>query len=87
MNTPGTFDLGSEIFIRWDPDGRGFMWHHTACRAWATLRFMPDPASTGHRLVAGGQHDTAHLSIAGSLLCPMGCGTHGCITAGRWVKA
>ena len=77
-------DLGGGVVIRWDSDDRGFAWRHPACRAWATLRFVPDPASTGHQLVSGGPDDTAHLTVGGSLLCPMGCGTHGVIEDGRW---
>jgi hypothetical protein len=85
FDDPDTVDLGHGIALRWDADGRGFMWHHPACRAWATLRLAPDPKSTGHRLEAGGMDDVQHLTIGGSLLCPMGCGTHGVITNGRWV--
>lgn len=76
-------DLGG-IVIRWDEDGQGFAWRHPACRAWATLRFWPDPASTGHRLTRGGPKDVDKLTVVGSLLCPMGCGTHGAIEDGRW---
>jgi hypothetical protein len=81
---PGEHDLGGGVVIRWDADGRGFAWRHPACRAWATLRFQPDPASTGHQLVRGGPDDTARLTVGGSLLCPMGCGMHGVIEDGRW---
>jgi len=81
---PGTHYLGDDIYIRWDADGRGIIWHHAACRPWATLRFRPDPASTGHVLVSGSPDDTEHLTISGSLLCPMGCGKHGVIDNGRW---
>ena len=84
MFDPGDHDLGSGVVIHWDADGRGFAWRHPACRAWATLRFQPDPASTGHQLVRGGPDDTTRLTIVGSLLCPMGCGTHGVIEDGRW---
>lgn len=77
-------DLGGGIVIRWDSDGRGFVWRHPACRAWSTLRFVPDPASTGHQLVRGGRDAVEQLTIAGSLLCPGGCGTHGVIEDGRW---
>ena len=81
---PGVIDLGSDVHIRWDADGRGFAWHHPACRAWATLRFRPDPFSTGHDLVSGGPDDMTSLTIQGSLLCPMGCGRHGVIENGQW---
>ena len=81
---PGVIDLGSDVYLRWDADGRGFAWHHTACRAWAVLRFRPDPQSTGHELLSGGPDDWMHLTIRGSLLCPMGCGKHGVIEVGRW---
>jgi hypothetical protein len=87
LDWPGTFDLGSEICIRWDADGHGIIWHHPKCRAWAPLRFKPDPKSTGHRLVSGGPSDMANMTVEGSLLCPMGCGTHGSITNGRWEPA
>ena len=81
---PGDHDLGSGVIIRWDSDGRGLAWRHPACRAWATLRFVPDPKSTGHRLVCGGPDDMPRFTVGGSLLCPMGCGTHGVIEDGRW---
>lgn len=77
-------DLGEGIVICWDDDGRGFIWRHPECRAWSLLRFKPDLASTGHVLVRGGIDDTASLTIAGSLLCPGGCGKHGVIENGRW---
>lgn len=84
---PGTDDLGSGVYLRWDGDGVGFIWHHPACRPWSALRFQPDPRSTGHVLASGGPDDMAHLTITGSLLCPMGCGCHGFIRDGRWVPA
>jgi len=84
VGEPDVVDLGGGVCIRWDADGRGFAWHHATCRAWATLRFRPDPLSTGHELVNGGSDDVADLTIRGSLLCPMGCGKHGVIEAGRW---
>jgi len=77
-------DLGGGVVIRWDSDGRGIAWTHPACRAWATLRFTPDPSSTGHALVRGSPTETDRLTIGGSLLCPMGCGMHGVIEDGRW---
>lgn len=80
-------DLGHDVFILWDNDGSGLSWHHPACRAWATLRFQPDPKSTGHKLVRGDRDDHTVLTIDGSLLCPMGCGTHGFIRDGRWIPA
>lgn len=80
----GEHDLGGGVVIRWDADGCGFAWRHPACRAWATLRFVPDPASTGHKLLRGGPADVDGLTVGGSLLCPMGCGTHGVIENGRW---
>lgn len=84
MSDPWDHDLGDGVIIRWDADGHGFSWRHPACRAWSTLRFSPDPASTGHRLIRGGKDDVSALTIAGSLLCPGGCGTHGVIEDGRW---
>lgn len=86
-DTDDAIDLGSGVFIHWDSDGQGFLWKHPACRPWAFLRFMPDPHSTGHRLLSGGPDDTVHLTVEGSLLCPMGCGAHGWIRVGRWVQA
>lgn len=85
-DVPNAVDLGHDVFILWDDDGQGFAWHHPKCRAWSTLRLMPDPASTGHKLVRGGK-GRPDTTIQGSLLCPMGCGTHGCIVDGRWVPA
>jgi hypothetical protein len=87
FDDPATVDLGHGIALRWDADGLGFIWHHPACRPWAQLRLKPDPASTGHRLVAGGPDDALGLTIEGSLLCPMGCGAHGVIRNGRWEPA
>lgn len=84
-NEPGAIDLGNRVYIAWHKDGQGFIWHHPSCQAWCVLRLMPDPDSTGHRLMSGGPQDTEHLTIAGSLLCPMGCGAHGFIRDGRWV--
>jgi hypothetical protein len=72
-------DLGHGVIVRLDDDRGGLIWKHPACRAWATLRFQPDPQSTGHRLIA-----LEPLTIVGSLLCPMGCGTHGTVEEGRW---
>jgi len=82
-----TVDIGSDVQIQWYGDGCGFLWKHPACRAWASLRFMPDKRSTGHRLIAGGSADAQHLTVEGSLLCPMGCGAHGFIREGRWESA
>lgn len=84
---PLEHDLGHGVMIRWDADGRGLTWHHPGCRPWMTLRFQPDPASTGHKLIAGGPEDTGALTIEGSLLCPAGCGRHGVIAGGRWLPA
>jgi hypothetical protein len=78
-------DIGHGVIIRWDDDGRGLWWKHPGHRAWSTLRFKPDPASTGHVLVAGDPQHTDVLTIQGSLLCPVGCGAHGVITNGRWI--
>jgi hypothetical protein len=79
---PDVVDLGLGVFLLWDGDGQGFLWHHWGCRPWASLRFQPDPRSTGHRL-----ESREPLTIAGSLLCPMGCGFHGFIRSGRWIPA
>lgn len=84
FDDPDTLDLGHGIALRWDPDEMGFIWHHPACRPWASLRLKPDPASTGHQIVSGGPDNSQELTIEGSLLCPMGCGTHGIIRCGRW---
>ncbi len=82
----GTVDLGFEHYLRWDGDGRGFLWHHPQCRPWASLSF--DPAHcTGHALQSGGPEDMDHFTVLGSLLCPMGCGDHGFILNGRWRPA
>lgn len=70
-------DLGFGVFGLWRPDGM-FLWKHPACRSWAEVRF-------------GGPHHTLDsrdpLTMSPSLLCPMGCGTHGYIKQGRWVPA
>jgi hypothetical protein len=91
FDEPGTIDIGHGIALRWDSDGRGLIWHHPSCRAWSSLRFVPDLSSTGHRLVSGGPDDLEHLTIAGSLLCPRrdACPSrcHDLITNGRWVPA
>lgn len=84
---PGNHHLGHGVYIRWDADGGGILWHHPTCRAWAFLRFRPDPISTGHKLLSGGPQDTEHMTVEGSLLCPMGCGAHGFIRDGRWIPA
>lgn len=83
---PG-IDIGHGVLIWWDLDGKGFKWRHPKCRPWAVLRFMPDPDSTGHVLKSGGPTDMGRLTIHGSLLCPMGCGTHGFIENGLWRPA
>ena len=83
----GAVDLGHGVWIHWDSDGQGFLWKHPACRPWAFVRFPPDPESRGHRLIAGGPDDPVHLTIEGSLLCPMGCGEHGWIRDGKWIPA
>lgn len=80
-------DIGHDVLIAWDSDGTGFLWHHEGCEAWASLCLMPSPRSTGHRLLAGGPDDMAHLTIEGSLLCPMGCGAHGFVREGAWCPA
>jgi len=77
----GDLDIGGGVIIRLDEDGGGLIWRHPACRAWMTLRYKPDPASTGHVLV----QPWPELTIEGSLLCPAGCGMHGWIRGGRWV--
>jgi hypothetical protein len=73
--------MGSGVAIRWDEDGRGFLWRHPGCRSWASLSFAPG-LCTGHRLVCADP-----LTVEGSLLCPMGCGAHGFIRNGSWVPA
>ena len=73
-------DIGHGVSIRMDDDGGGLVWKHEGCRPFFTLRFKPDPKSTGHELIS-----RTPLSIRGSLLCPKGCGKHGHITDGRWV--
>jgi hypothetical protein len=80
-------EVGHDVIVRWDEDGRGITWRHPGCRAWMTLRFRPDERSTGHELLAGSPRDTAALTIGGSLLCPAGCGAHGFIRDGHWVPA
>jgi hypothetical protein len=80
-------ELGHGVVIAWHEDGRGIYWRHPECRAWMTLRFRPDPASTGHQLLAGDHQHTELLTIGGSLLCPVGCGRHGMVTSGRWVPS
>lgn len=84
MNEPGTVDLGHGVYLRWYDGGRGFIWRHPMCRAWCSLKF--DEMGTGHVLVSGGPDDS-NITVQGSLLCPIGCGTHGFITNGRWVSA
>lgn len=84
---PDVLDLGHEVYILWDGDGQGFLWHHAACRPWSFVRFYPDPKSSGHRLSRGGKDDMAHFTVDGSLLCPMSCGEHGFIRDGKWVPA
>lgn len=93
---PVTFcwhDVGDNVLVWWDDDGCGIHWQHLQCvngrttSAWMPLRFRPDPASTGHVLVAGDPASTDKLTIQGSLLCPAGCGKHGEIKNGRWIPA
>lgn len=83
---PQEIDIGGGVTIRLDEDGGGLLWHHPVCKgskAWATLRYRPDPKSTGHVLVDA----WPNLTIEGSLLCPAGCGKHGFIRGGRWVES
>ena len=61
-------DIGGDVAIRLDDDGGGLAWRHPACRAWMTLRYKPDPKSTGHVLVT----PWPNVTIEGSLLCPAG---------------
>jgi hypothetical protein len=78
-------EIGGGVTIRLDEDGGGLVWHHPVCKsrsAWSTLRYMPDPNSTGHVLV----EPWPNLTIEGSLLCPAGCGKHGWIRSGKWVE-
>lgn len=84
---PDVNDLGSQVYLKWDGDEGGFIWHHPTCRPWSSVRFVPDPRSTGHRREGGGPGDMMHFSVGGSLLCPMGCGFHGHIRDGRWINA
>jgi hypothetical protein len=72
-------EIGHGVAIEWDEDRGGIWWRHPGCRPWFTLRFQPDPKSTGHTLELRDP-----LTIGGSLLCPKGCGTHGYIRNGRW---
>jgi hypothetical protein len=87
-NASAIVSIGHGVDLWWDDDGRVFSWRHPACRAWARLRFRPDPESTGHELIDGSPDNTDALTIRGSLLCPKdGCGFHGHITRGKWVPA
>lgn len=82
MIPEGEIDIGGDVVIRLDADGGGLRWRHTGCstRAWMTLRFKPDPISTGHVLV----EQWPNLTIQGSLLCPA-CGRkHGNVRGGKW---
>lgn len=78
-------DIGDGVTIRIDDDGGGLTWRHVGCKskAWMTLRYRPDPASTGHVIAS----PWPALTIEGSLLCPVdGCGKHGFIRSGKWER-
>lgn len=60
----------------------GFIWKHPGCRCWFPVWL--DERSTGHALAEGSLTDLSTITITGSLLCPKGCGAHGCIEHGRW---
>ena len=56
-----------------------FLWKHHGCRCGYPVFLQPDPRSTGHRALAGSADDLEHLTVEGSLLCPVGCGAHGLV--------
>lgn len=81
----GEIDIGGGVILApmFGTDaGRGFYWRHTGCRAWFIVWL--DERTTGHRIVSGTLGDLSTITIAGSLLCPKGCGKHGTIEYGRW---
>lgn len=74
----GADPIGHGIYVLWMREQFEMLWHHPKCRAWARVLF-----GEGHHYC----ESMTPLTIRGSLLCPMGCGTHGFITNGRWVPA
>lgn len=79
----GAYDLGAGHYVLFQKDGN-LIWHHPACRPWCTVDLT---SGEFHQLIAGGPDDYEHLHIEASLLCPMGCETHGYIRDGKWVQA
>jgi hypothetical protein len=80
-------DIGHGVSIFFMSDNTGIYWRHPGCRGASFLWFMPHEYSTGHTLISGDQNNISELTIGGSLLCPKGCGFHGCIQKGKWIPA
>lgn len=81
-DTEGAYDLGSGHFLR--PMNGDLIWSHPKCRSW---HHVDVSSGEKHRVAAGSVNDLEHLTIVGSLLCPVGTGSHGFIENGRWRDA
>lgn len=79
----GDIEIGEGHYLRFLDDGN-LIWKHPACRSWCEVDIM---SGDHHHLIAGGKSDPDNITIQGSLRCPIGCGTHGHVRAGRWADA
>lgn len=78
MDLPaGAIDLGSGHHVLWMEGD--LIWKHPSCRSYC---FVDITSGEFHSLIS-----REPLHIEASVLCPMGCGTHGFIRGGRWIPA
>lgn len=81
--TDGAIEIGDDHYLRFLEDGN-LIWKHPACRSWCEVDVI---TGTHHHLLEGGPSDPDHITIQGSLMCPIGCGTHGFVRGGKWIDA
>ena len=91
-----SFDIGSGHKLRWqdarvpttDKGALDLGWLHPCTDIVEALpgdHWMHVDVTSGkyHSITAGGPGDEEHLTLQGSLLCPM-CKTHGFVENGKW---
>lgn len=79
----GVIDLGDRHFampFRTETTDCYLWWHDCSrARAWCFIGPLGQSPASGPVITS-----VDPLTVSGALLCPSGCGDHGCIEAGRW---